>query len=474
MTARRTRALVALVTALLAPLGATPAGGPPIELTRAGDDRVTVIVRDAPVAEVFEMFARKQRVNIVLGEEIEGAVSVNLFEVTPDRAIRAIADAAGYVAEQRHGTWAIIEREEAGKDSAAGNTRIRAFKVEYSDPESASQIIDKHLSRYGRVTVLADRRLLIVEDLPGFLQRIELLLAEIDREPSLIFIEARILEITLDEDEEIGIDWRATWDNGSVGLRDLGIPGSGFFFDLMTSDLEIKLRALNQKGRVRTLSTPTLLAVEHEQAEVVIGDRLGFKVTTTINQVTTESVEFLESGVILRFTASVDRSGRIVLDIHPEVSNGTIEDGLPQQRTTEVTTRLRTDSGQTVFIAGLLRDSETDERTGIPFFMDLPLLGRAFTRTKTQDLNRETVVLLSARIVDPDARQVHLEEKRRARRAEESLRRSREERSRRILPVDPLTESLGGVPFGDQQWNFIGPLEESVVPADGLDHGGDL
>ena len=94
------------------------------------------------------------------------------------------------------------------------------------------------------------------------------------------------------------------------------------------------------RGRVRTLSTPTLLALEYEEPEVIVGDRLGFRVTTTINQVTTESVEFLESGVILKLKAWVDREGRLLLQVHPEVSTGVIDDGIPNQTTAEVTTTL--------------------------------------------------------------------------------------------------------------------------------------
>jgi type II secretory pathway component GspD/PulD (secretin) len=440
---------VAGALALACPLAAAE----PIEVSPAEGGRVSVVVRDAPLAEVFEMMARTQRVNVLLGEGVEGNVSVNLFEVSLDRAIRAIADAAGYVVERRHGTYVVIKRDDAGKDSANGNTAIRAFKIEHSDPEKVSAIVEKHLSRYGEVTILEERRLLVVEDLPEFLYRIEQLLSEIDRDPRLIFIEARILEIRLDEEESLGIDWEAFFKNGSVGVRDFAFPGTGFFFDLVNSDIEVQIDALTDKGRVRTLSTPTLLAVEHQEAEVVIGDRLGFRVTTTINQVTTESVEFLQSGVILRFTASVDRQGRIVLDIHPEVSNGFILDGLPQQRTTEVTTRLRTESGQSVFIAGLIRDSETDTRRGVPFLMDIPLLGHAFSRTVTTDLNTETVVILTAHIVGEETELVNDRKLRRVRDNERLLGDSRAKRNERIVPVKPLTESLGGVPFGGYRLN---------------------
>ena len=448
-----------LAAVLLAATLAAPAPAEPdVEVARGEGGKISVVVRDAPLAEVFEMLARKERLNVLLGDGVDGNVSVNLFDVSVEGAVRSIADAAGFLAERRNGGFVIIRRDEAGKDFAEGNTRIRAFEIEHSDAERVRPIVEKHLSRYGEVTLLEDRSMLVVEDLPEFLHRIDALLAEIDRDPRLIFIEARILEIQLDEDESIGVDWEVFYEKGSFGVRDLAGAGSGFFFALLTSDIEIQLEALTDKGRVRTLSTPTLLAVEHEEAEVVIGDRLGFRVTTTINQVTTESVEFLESGVILRFTAAVDRHGRIVLDVHPEVSNGFILDGLPQQRTTEVTTRLRTNSGESIFIAGLIRDSETDRRTGIPFFMDIPILGRAFARTETVDLNTETVVILTAHVVDSGPpRNEAMQE--RVSKEHERLRSSREERSQRVVPVDPLTRSLGGVPF-------VGSPEAAPADAD--------
>ncbi len=446
MSGRTARGLAAFLTALASL--AAPAGAEPIELSRAGRGRITLVVRQAPVVEVFEMLARKEQVNIVLGDEVEGEVSVNLFEVTLDRAVRAIADAAGYVAEGRRGNYRIVPREEAGRDFADNNTAIRSFKIEYSDPEQIQSIVEKHLSRYGEATVLPERRLLVVEDRADFLGRIERLLAEIDRAPHQILIQARILEIKLEEEERFGIDWTAFFKNGSVGVRDFVTGGAGFFFDFLNKDIEVEITALTEKGRVRALAAPVLLTLENEESEVVIGDRLGFSVTTTINQVTTQSVEFLESGVILRFIASVDRARRIVLAIHPEVSSGTLsDDGIPSQTTTEVTTKLALDSGQSIFIAGLIRESETDDREGVPYLMDVPLLGRAFSKTLTRDLNTETVVILTARIVGDETRELNARTTQEVFQAEAELRREKRARERRIVPVDPLTQTLPGPPW---------------------------
>ena len=160
------------------------------------------------------------------------------------------------------------------------------------------------------------------------------------------------------------------------------------------------LSALEQDGRIRTLSTPKLLALENQESSVIIGDRRGYNVTTTINQVTTESVEFLESGVILRVTALVDSAGRVMMDIHPEVSTGVVDaNGIPSQTTTEVTTRLLVDSGQSVFIGGLIKQTLTQTRSGVPVLGRIPGLGALFSSRETTAVNTETIVIITPRVV---------------------------------------------------------------------------
>ena len=262
--------------------------------------------------------------------------------------------------------------------------------------------------------------------MPSFINRIESILAEIDQEPKQIFIEAKILEITLRDSESFGLDWTKLFSSdggsGSVGTRGLSNPLSpGLFFDLVTPNIEATLDALFARGSLRTLSTPKLLALENQEAEVIIGDRLGFRVTTTINQITSETIEFLESGVILRVLASVDRQGRIMLAIHPEVSTGRVEDGIPNQVTTEVTTQMLVEGGQTVFIGGLIRRSLDQNKEGVPILGDLPLVGRVFSNKFDSSLNTETVVMITPHIVENHNNVINAAEKARAIRIENQL-----------------------------------------------------
>jgi len=319
--------------------------------------------------------------------------------------VRAVAQASNYSVEVRDGTYVILKPDDVGKDVPGAVTEIRSFKVQYTDAKITSEILEKHLSRFGQITVLEDRDLLIVQELPSFMAQLEKLLQEIDTQPKQILIEAKVLEVSLDDSESLGFDWkrlfRAEGGEGSFGTQGLSPPDpTGLFFQFANRNLDLALDALATRGRVRTLSTPKLLALENKQATVIIGDRLGYKVTTTINQVTTESIEFLESGVILRVTPSVDHLGRILLEIHPEVSTGTVAEGIPSKTTTAVTTQLLAENGQTIFIGGLMRNRTVQNRSGVPVLGRIPLLGRLFSRTEDISLNTETVVLITPRIVD--------------------------------------------------------------------------
>ncbi len=369
---------------------------------------ISMVMRDTRLAEVMEMLSRAERVNILLSEDVEGNVSFSLYDVPLSEAIRSIAGAAGYAVERRNDMYFVINRDEAGAYAESDLTEIQTFPIHYANPAQLQALLTPYLSNYGQLTMLIDNKIMMVEDTPEFLRRIAELIRSVDRQPKQILIEAQILEITLNSEDSYGIDWTdlfqsdgGTGSYGTRGLDGAGTSGSrGLFFEVANADLTAMLSALEQDGRIRTLSTPKLLALEHQEASVIVGDRRGYQVTTTINQITTESIEFLESGVILRVTPHVDNDGRIMMDIHPEVSTGVVDtNGIPSQTTTEVTTRLLVDSGQTVFIGGLIRQTLSEARNGIPVLSRIHLIGVLFTSREVTSVNTETVVIITPWVV---------------------------------------------------------------------------
>ncbi len=365
---------------------------------------------DTPIKQAFEMLSRLGQVSIIMNPEVQGSVTANLFEHSVDAAIRTVADAAGLAVERRRSSYVVMSREDVGKDTVGDMTEIRSYKVQYLDTASALQLLEKYLSRYGTISTIEGRKRIVVSDRPEFLDRIEDVLNEVDIEPQQILIEAEILEIALNDDEIYGIDWSSKATKGNYGQEGLSNLGStGFIMEYLTADLDVFLQALSGSGRVRTLSTPKLLVLEDQDAEVVIGDRIGFNVTTTIDSVTSESVEFIESGVILRVKAAVDNHDRIMLNVHPEVSSGTINDGVPSVSTTEVTTQLIANNGEPIFIGGLIKNGKVERETGVPGLRSIPVIGGLFSQTEDRFSKIETIVVIRPYLVNQDRAAVRRE-----------------------------------------------------------------
>lgn len=377
-----------------------------ITQVHAEQQKITVNFQNVGIDKVMAMLSEQQQVNIVLTEGVDEKVSINLYNMALPDVIQAISRAAGYAVEKQNGIYYIVERDNVGKYYNSGMTQIRSFKVQYSNPADVERILKKHLSNYGKITLMEKRRILVVEDLPSVLNKIEKLIQEVDVEPRQILIEAKILEVTLTDGESFGLDWTYFFNisdgAGRVGTRQLGNPrNAGLFLDFLGPNLKIALDALKERGRLRTLSTPTLLAMEDQTAETQVGTRLGYSVTTTINQVTTESIEFLETGIILKVTPSVDDHGMINLEIHPEVSDGSVsDDGIPSKTTTQITTNMLVADGQTVFLGGLIKRNITESNEGVPLLSDVPIMGNLFSNKSERMGSTEIVVLITPTIVN--------------------------------------------------------------------------
>ena len=334
--AASTRDLLRLVT-LMALLVCTPG-------VFAG--KISLSIQELDILEVMQMLSREQRMNIFVADGVSGNVSVNLYDMETAEAVNLIAESAGFVVEQRNNSFFVLEREDAGKLRQSDRMEVRSFKVQYAAISDIETILQDYISNYGSIKSLQENDLLIIEDLPPFLDKIEIILAEIDQEPKQFLIEAKILEISLTDSQSYGLDWALLFDNaseiGSFGTRGLASRATaGLFGQYTNGDVDLVLSALKERGRLRTISTPKLLAMEGQEASSVVGTEIGYRVTTTINQVTTESIEFLEAGIILKVIPTVDRNGRITLDIFPEVSTAVVsDDGIPSVNLPKLVTRI--------------------------------------------------------------------------------------------------------------------------------------
>lgn len=385
---------------------------------------IDVRFKDAYLLDVIKMLAEQGGYNIVGGAAVSGKVTFDLRGVAVQDALDAALRINGYGIEKKGEILFIrpisqIENKESSDEVPPLEMDLRSYKLNYIDATEISSALKESSSKYGRITVNKSNNIIVVEDDKENIDKIETIIKKLDVVPRQVLIEAKILEIRLNDETQLGVDWRQVFKSGKASFTleganfsippDIGTPG--LFFSTVTPHFEMFLDALQQKGDLRTLATPKLVALDNKEAQIIIGGRLGYRVTTTINQVTTESVEFLDIGTMLKITPRIGDDGNIFLSIYPKISDGVISGGLPSETTTEVTTRVVVRDGESIFIGGLIRDRREVSYRQIPLLGDIPIIGSLFGR-KTDNLSKvETIILISPHIVDSRGAEIFKKEK---------------------------------------------------------------
>jgi type II secretory pathway component GspD/PulD (secretin) len=355
------------------------------------------------------MLSRSRDLNIVCGPDVAGTLSLELRGVPFPEALQAVVSMAGLEATRRGNIYYV--RRPTGEDPADAMLRdIRTYRLDYATPDDVMPVVEKILSSTGKAMAYASRRALVVEDRAEVLDRVDALLRTLDVAPRQVLIEARILEASLSKDVHFGIDWSLLFSNRHTGGAGqaaaegfAGLPGTnsgpGLFVTGGEGDFTTALQSVAGIEELNTLAAPRILAVDGADARIIIGGQLGFFVTTTVENTVMQSVQFIDTGTQLRITPTIAGDGYVRMTIHPELSDGKIDNGLPAKTTAEVTTDVLIKDGQTLFIGGLIRERDETVRKGIPILMRLPLIGALFGTTDHTRSKSELIALITPHIV---------------------------------------------------------------------------
>ncbi len=386
------------------------------------DDLITVNFIDVDIRKALSAISMKQEINISTAKEVSGHISVHLYKVKLDEALDAITTAGGYSYQKRGNLYYIYKPKEA-IDPLAGKLEMRIFKLRYADIENVEQILSS-IPGMRLIKSHKQSQTIIVEDTPENIKKVETIILQWDVMPKQVVIEAKILEISLNDDMQMGVDWeRISGDVrvGSGGLSRAVIPteadenvspippiGAGIFANMITGvgnnfDIAAALDALQTKTNIDIISTPKILAIHGKPARVQVGGEQGYSVTTVSDGISQQTIKFIQTGTILEITPYIIDDGKVLLNVRPSIQSASIEeDGIPVVNTTEVTTWLVADNEETVFIGGLIQNSKILDSRKIPLLADIPILGKLFSRISRDARRSELVILITPRIIDED------------------------------------------------------------------------
>jgi len=273
------------------------------------------------------------------------------------------------------------------------------------------------------VAVVAEEtsNVLLLSASPRYFSTIEALIKELDQPPPQVLIQVMLAEVTLDETDELGIDWNVTtkWNKGhdsvSAGTQiALAAQGDGFNLSVAAGDLSFFLRALQSQGRLEVLSRPQILASDNQEATINVGQRVPFITNSRVteNGTTINTIEYQNVGIILTVTPRINPDGFVKLEVKPEISSiasssvtisETTKAIVINQRSAETTVSVQ--DGHTIILGGLITTKDDHREDRVPWFGDWPLLGALFRGTTKVKERSELLIILTPHVLRtiPDA-----------------------------------------------------------------------
>jgi len=462
---------------------------PPLDiqtLGKASEERFDVIADGLSAHDFFMGLVQGTDYNMIVHRDIEGAVSLKLKNVTVEEVMQAMRKVYGYEYRREGKLYQVVPaklqtemfqlnyldvQREGVSDTqvSAGSVRDSASDSGSSSSDSSSdssssgssstlvgtristktsanfwvnlkQTLDALIAGDGRrVVVTPQTGMIIVRALPSelatvreYLERAELTLHR------QVVIEAKILEITLSDKFQAGVNW-ATLGEPSAGktitlnqvASSITADGLGGIFrsTFALNDFTAVIELLGRQGDVQVLSSPRVSTVNNQKAVIKVGTDEFFvtavetTTTTGTSTTTTPSVELTPffSGIALDVTPQISGKGEIVLHIHPTVSEvedqqkqinvGSDDFSIPLAFSSirESDSIVRADSGQVIVIGGLMKSENNDQNDSTPLLGDIPGVGNLFKQRRSVGSKTELVILLRPVLANNDSWQKELE-----------------------------------------------------------------
>ncbi|MCK0511886.1 type II secretion system secretin GspD [Aromatoleum buckelii] len=286
---------------------------------------------------------------------------------------------------------------------------------------TAQELVQFSLGSQVRVVADEQNNAILLYAPPGEYNKIEAALRKLDVAPTQVLIEATILEVTLNDELKYGLQWHFSGKIGSNGWSGQGQLTSGdtsvlsptnpgFSYSVINPLGQIRavLNALAQKSLLNVISSPSILVLDNNTAEIHVGDQQPIRTSQTITDggLTTTSIEYKDTGVKLAVSPSVNAGGMVTMTVEQAVTDVGQVDIATGQRTflqRQLASRVAVRNGETIVLGGLIRDNNNRDRQGIPLLHDLPILGDLFGTTSDTTVRTELLVMLTPRVVDNDA-----------------------------------------------------------------------
>lgn len=400
--------------------------------------RISINVQDIPVSDILKMIADTSGFNIIIDQEIAKLppLTLTLTNVPWDQALDTIMNLSKLVAQKSSNILLVKTLDQATRER---ETELKAaqlkegleplvtkvFLINYATLADISKIIKDYITPQ-RASIQTDERTnsLIIRDTVDSIERIKKIVETLDNQTPQVLIEAKIVEANESYSKRIGLtrgftmNYRPFGDvaasDGSFTLSSAPTAdaatalGATFSVYKRIANLDFNLQLMESESKGRIISTPKVITQNKKEATITSSEQTSFQVTQVQQGATTPIVTFqsITADLNLKVKPQITNDGSISMDINLSKSAFTTrpsESAPPDISRRSVNTTVLVDNGSTVVIGGLYQTQSLEQRSGVPFLKDLPLVGWLFKTPYAPTTSKnELIIFMTPRIINQD------------------------------------------------------------------------
>ena len=424
--------------------------------------RITVTWDNADLREVVAGFAAFSGRTIVLSKDLRGSVSAEIKNQPWDLAFHAVLESQGLdVVVLEGGIYRVIDKKELARADSTVPVETRLVRINYARAAALVPSVQSILTRIGKVVADSTTNALVVTEITSRIERVEQFVRGLDIRTPQVSIQAKIIFVDRTDVEELGIKYdlgsptqffnqlvtrpdprtAKPVDTNGDGVPDALVPQSNFSPDQVivdlggnslaaiananqavvnpalnlifstaigNFDLTTFLQALQRVDLADVQAEPSITTLDNRPAEILVGDRVPMRVIDVSaasaggSNVPRATVSFQQTGINLRVTPHVTANRQVLMEVHAERSSvkpASVDIGFTFQ-TQQADNQILVNDGETAVVGGLTVTEVTVTKSGIPFLVDLPILGKLFGFTSQTEERRDLLILVTPHIID--------------------------------------------------------------------------
>lgn len=390
---------------------------------------------EVELKDLISMLAAKAGINVIYTSDVTGTTSLNLTKVPFDEAFRIVLNVNGLAAQQvGDNIIRIASPQTFLSEQKKAFQQTRVFFLNYAQATDAKAQVMAVAAAEGRnvsASVDTANNALIVTDTAFGLESIARLIRDIDRMPKQVMIEVKLLEVSLDNEFSLGIQWNAnsvTPDSanpggalpmtlaqhsqtnlqaGFKGPADAAAYGTFVFGKLMgNSSINATVTAAASKNKIKVLSDPKIATYNNKEANINITDQTPYdqQTVTIVNGQPTIAHAYsnVTTGITLKVTPTINPDNRISMHLVPSVIQlSGVPNGVapPPTATRNADTNVIVRNEETIVIGGLIQDSQSEIVYKVPLLGDIPLIGWLFKKKGTSRIRKELLIFVTPKVL---------------------------------------------------------------------------